>query len=340
MNKERLKIILAQNGTYVALVALVAFFTAMNPRFLSPGNIGTIVQQSVELGVVALPMALLIMSGSINFSVGSAASLAAVASGLTMQGSGSFWLGALVGLATGAFTGVVNGALVSYLGLNPFVVTLGFLSVWAGLALLLTNGRSIGGPELPTEFATLAKLGIGPVSLPVLAFLVMIVGSWWLLNRTAFGRQVLAVGGNRRAAELMGVPWRRVQFLLFVAGGVAAGLAGQLLAMKVQTASPIVGVGLEIDALTVCLLGGVAIAGGYGRISGVIAGLLLFRVLRNGLAFLQAPPYLQTVLIGLTLVLAVAFDSTVQRVVKSSFGKLGRKAVASAVAEQSAGGRS
>lgn len=332
MNREQAKILLAQNGIYIALIALIAFFGIMNPRFLTVGNFATILQQSVELGLVALPLALLIISGSINFTVGSVASLAAVSAALAMQATGSFWIGTLVGLVTGALTGVVNGILIAYFGLNPFVVTLGFLSVWAGLALLLTNGRSIPGSALPEEFRTLSRIAIGPVSLPIILLAAAVLLCWYALNHTAFGRQTMAIGGNRRAAELMGVPWQRVQFWLFVVGGIGAALAGQLLSMRVQTASPTVGVGMEFDALTVVLLGGVAIMGGYGRISGVIGGLLFFRVLRNGLAFVQAPPYLQTILVGATLVVAVALDKTIQDIVKRSWVRMGKRALRRSIA--------
>lgn len=146
-----------------------------------------------------------------------------------------------------------------------------------------------------------------------------------MLNRTQFGKQVLAVGGNRRAARLMGVRVARTQFLLFAVSGLFAAFAGIMLAAKVQSASPTIGVGMELNALTVVLLGGVAFEGGIGRISNVVAGLLFFRVLNNGLIFLQASPFLQTVLIGVTLIVAVALDSTIQRIIRSSWAQQGRK---------------
>ncbi|MFT4279713.1 ABC transporter permease [Microbacterium sp.] len=322
MNLPRLKLLLAQNGIFLALLALFAAFALTNPNFAGLPNVSNILGQSVELALVALPLALLVISGSIDFSVGSIASLATVSAAIAMRETGSFWLGVAVGLLVGAAAGVVNGILVAYWGLNSFVVTLGFLSVWGGLALLLTNGRGISGRDLPGEFAALASLKIGPFPITLAILAVAIVVAWWVLGHTAFGKQIFATGGSRRAAVLMGVPVRRVQFLLFVATGVGAALAGMLLAAKVQSASPTVGAGLELDALTVVLLGGVAITGGIGKIGAVIGGVLFLRVLRNGLAFLQAPPFLQTILIGATLVVAVALDSTVQKVVRSSWSRM------------------
>ncbi|GAA2240202.1 ABC transporter permease [Herbiconiux moechotypicola] len=322
MTIQRAKLLLAQNGIFIALAILFAGFALANPNFASLSNVSNILGQSVELALVALPLALLVISGSIDFSVGSIASLAAVSAALCMQATGSFWLGLTAGLLVGAAAGLVNGVLVAYLGFNSFVVTLGFLSIWGGLALLLSGGRGISGRDLPGEFAALASARIGPFPLTLLILVVAVALAWWVLDHTAFGKQVFATGGNRRAAILMGVPVQRVQCLLFVATGFGAALAGILLSAKVQSASPTVGTGLELDALTVVLLGGVAIAGGIGRISGVIGGVLFLRVLRNGLAFLQAPPFLQTVLIGATLVIAVALDSTVQKVVRSSWSRM------------------
>ena len=145
---------------------------------------------------------------------------------------------------------------------------------------------------------------------------------WFLLNRRPFGREVLAIGGNERAAYLMGVRVRSVRMRLFVFTGMLAALAGIMLAAKLQAATPTVGVGMEVQALTVVLLGGVAFEGGIGRISGVVLGLLFVGVLRNGLVIAGVSQFLQTILIGLTLVVAVALDSSIQRIVRASWTRI------------------
>lgn len=327
-NTGQIKIFLARNGIFVALVLLIALFAVLNGNFLTVGNAQNVLLQAAELGLIALPLAFIVMTGSIDLSVGAVASAGAVTAGLTMAATGSTLLGFAVGLGFGVLAGAINGFLISYLGLNPMVITLGFLSIWGGFALLITGGKTVTRSQLPDDFRSIGTMSIGPVPIQIVVLAVAIALAWYLLNRNRVGREILAIGGNQRASFLMGIRVKRVQFWVFVATGASAALAGIMLAAKVQSASPSIGSGMELDALTVVLLGGVAFGGGIGRISGVVAGLLFFRVLRNGLVFLQASPFLQTVLVGLTLVVAVALDSSIQRIVKNSWAQLGKKAAA------------
>lgn len=321
MNAPRLKILLAENGTIVVLLALIAVISAMNPRFLQPTNLMTVVLSVAEIGLIALPLAFLVMSGSIDLSVGSIASLAAVISAMTMQATGNIWLGFAAAVVAGVVAGAINGLLIEYGGLNPLVVTLGFMNVWAGIALFLSNGRTITGftPD-SRDLGQFALFGV--LSLPLLLLIAAVVAAWGVLNRRPFGKQVLASGGNARAAYLMGIDVRFVRMRLFLVSGACAALAGVLLTIKLQAASPTVGAGLEFSALTVVLLGGVAFEGGHGRISGVIAGLLFVGVLRNGLVLLGVSQFLQTVFIGATLVLAISFDKSIQRILKKAWNNL------------------
>lgn len=327
MNAERIKIFTAKNGIFLALIVLVAVFSILRPNFFSFANGQSILLQAAELGLIAIPAAFLIMSGTIDLSVGSVASAAAITGGMTMSATGSTLLGFLAAIGTGILTGAINGFLVSYMGLNSFVVTLGALSVWGGFALLLSDGRTIPRAELPDAFRAIGTLKVGPVPIQIVALVLVIALGWYVLNHTKFGKEVKAIGGNERAARLMGVNVQRSRFLLFVATGAFAALAGMFLSAKVQSANPNIGSGLELEALTVVLLGGIAFEGGVGRISGVVAGLLFFRVLRAGLVFMQASPFLQTILIGATLIVAVALDSSIQKMIRSSWAKLGKKAV-------------
>ncbi|WP_241156173.1 ABC transporter permease [Leucobacter chromiireducens] len=326
MNSERLKIFAAKNGIFLALIVLIAVFSIMRPNFFSFANGQSILLQAAELGLIAIPAAFLIMSGSIDLSVGSVASAAAITGGLTMSSTGSTLLGFLAAIVTGIIAGALNGFLISYLGLNSFVVTLGALSVWGGLALLLSDGRTIPRAELPDAFRAIGTLKIGPVPVQIVALILVIALGWYVLNHTKFGKEVKAIGGNERAARLMGINVKRSRFLLFIATSAFAAIAGLFLSAKVQSANPNIGSGIELEVLTVVLLGGVAFEGGVGRISGVVAGLLFFRVLRAGLVFMQASPFLQTILVGATLIVAVALDSSVQRIIRSSWAKLGRTA--------------
>jgi ribose/xylose/arabinose/galactoside ABC-type transport system permease subunit len=327
MNTERIKIFAAKNGIFLALIVLIATFSILRPNFFSFANGQTILLQAAELGLIAIPAAFLIMSGTIDLSVGSIASAAGVMGGMTMASTGSTLLGFVAAIATGMAAGALNGFLISYLGLNSFVVTLGALSVWGGFALLISGGRTIARSDLPETFRAIGTMKIGPVPIQIVVLALVVALGWYVLNHTKFGKEVKAIGGNQRAARLMGVRVERSRFLLFVASGAFAALAGMLLAAKVQSANPNIGTGLELEALTVVLLGGVAFEGGVGRISGVVAGLLFFRVLRSGLVFLQASPFLQTILVGATLIIAVALDSSIQKMIRKSWAKLGKKAI-------------
>ncbi|MBL3699209.1 ABC transporter permease [Leucobacter luti] len=317
---NRLKIFVAQNSTFIALLALIAFFAIMNPRFFTFNNGQTILLQIAELGLIALPLAFLVMSGTLDLSVGSVASLSAIVSATVMVGTGSALLGFAAAIGVGVIAGALNGFLVAYLKLNALVITLGFLSVWGGLALFLTDGATVTG--FPESFTALGTQTFGPISLQVIILILFTAGAWYMLNRMPVGRNMLAIGGNSRAAHLMGINVQRTQFLLFVLTSVSAAIAGVLLSAKLHSAPPTVGTGMEIQALTVVLLGGVALEGGAGRISGVIAGLLFVGVLRNGLVIMGVSQFLQTILIGATLVVAVVLDGSVQRLLKRSWNNL------------------
>ena len=196
---------------------------------------------------------------------------------------------------------------------------MGALSVWGGLALDLTGGRTVIG--LPESFTDLSIVRLAGIPLDVFVLLATMLYGLVTLEVLPYGRRLRAAGGSARAAFLMGVPVERVQFLMFIQVGLAASTAGIMLASKLAAATPITGQGMEINALTVVLLGGVAFTGGVGRISRVFAGLLFVGVLRNGLVFLNTSQFLQQILIGLTLVIAIVFDETIR---KFGQGQLGR----------------
>jgi ribose/xylose/arabinose/galactoside ABC-type transport system permease subunit len=301
----------ARNGTLLGLVILVVFFGVENSHFLTWANAKNIGQAVSELGVIAIPLALLVITGGVDLSVGSVASMTGILAAKVMVSTGSTLAGVLAGLGFGLGAGVLNGFLVSYLRLNSIVVTLGALSVWGGMALYLTEGQTVAGlPESFTNFATTTIFGI-PIEIFVL--IAVIVIGWFVLNRLPYGRRLYSIGGNERASFLMGVPVRRVRFLMFVGVGLAASVGGLMFTSKLAAATPITGQGLEINALTVVLLGGVAFAGGMGRISGVVAGLFFVGALQNGLVVTGTSQFLQQVFIGLTLIAAVALDDTIRQ---------------------------
>jgi ribose/xylose/arabinose/galactoside ABC-type transport system permease subunit len=308
---RRLQYMLARNGTLLGLALLIIVFTIANDNFFSWANAKNIGQAVSELGIVSIPLALLVISGAVDLSVGSVASLAGIIAGMVMATTASTPLGILAGLAVGIGTGAINGVLVSYFNLNSIVVTLGALSVWGGMALYLTGGQTVAG--LPDSFVDLANIEIFGISIEIFVLAAAVAYGVIILARLPYGRRLYAVGGNQRAAFLMGVPIQRVRFWMFVQVGAAAALGGLMLASKLGAATPITGQGLEINALTVVLLGGIAFSGGMGRITGVVAGLFFVGVLRNGLVVTDTSQFLQQVFLGLTLIAAVAIDDTIRQ---------------------------
>lgn len=320
---DRIRVALVRNGVLVALIVLIAVFGSLNSRFFSLANLQTIILQISELGLIALPIAFLVMQANVDLSVGSTATLSAVVGALAMVSSGSIATGVVAALAVGAVAGLLNGLLVSRMGLNSFVVTLGFMSAWSGLALYLSDGKTIAG--LPGQFTSWGTASIGGIRIQVVLLVLATIAAWYILNHTARGREILAVGGNLRASELMGLRVHRIRITTYVVTGMVAASVGLLLAMKLGAVSPVVGQGMELDALTVVLLGGIAFEGGSGRIRAVLYGLAFVGVLKNGLVILGISPYIQTILVGLTLVFAVALDKSIQQVMARSIASSARR---------------
>ena len=317
VNTQKFKVWLVDNGVIIAVVLLCGVFTAANPRFLSLTNIITILLSVVELALIALPLALLIMSGSIDLSLGSIATVGAVIFGSVFVATESMPLGILVALLFGLLAGSLNGFLVSFMGLNPIVITLGFLAIWGGFALFLTGGKTIYGfPDYMRDLSTFSVVGI---RMPLLVLILAIVIFWILLNRLPMGKQILAIGGSERVSFLLGIPFRKIRFLLFILAAMLATTSGILLTIKLSASPPNVGSGMELRALTVVLLGGVGFAGGTGKISGVVAGLFFVGILSNGLVIVGVNEFLQTMAVGVALVIAVTLDGTVRRVVTNSW---------------------
>jgi ribose/xylose/arabinose/galactoside ABC-type transport system permease subunit len=317
MKLRRFWYFVARNGTLFGAILLALFFYSWNANFLSLSNLRNIGEALSALGVVAIPLSLLVIAGAVDLSVGSVASLAGIVAASIMVGTGSVVAGIAAGLCVGLVAGTINGILVSYWKFNPIVITLGSLSVWGGLALQVTGGRTVAG--LPESFTDLSLIRFAGIPLEVFILAAAIVYGVLVLEFMPYGRRLRAVGGSNRAAFLMGVAVERVQFWMFIQVGLASALAGIMLASKLAAATPITGQGLELNALTVVLLGGVAFAGGIGRMAGVLAGLIFVGVLRNGLAFMNTSQFLQQVLVGLTLIVAIVFDETIRKFARNQW---------------------
>lgn len=291
----------------IALIALAGYFASQSPAFLNPVNVSTLIENSAALGIVAVPFPLLTISGNVDFSVGSTAGLSATVTALLVTQAG-IAEGAAMGIAllVAAAVGAINGVLCVLLGFNPIIVTLGMLGVLRGVTLLIQQDQIFGIGPL-TEWIGSGEIVGVPVTV-VLAIVVFVLGGI-TLTMTPLGRHIFAIGVNPQAAFLSALRVKTIPFLLYVATSVCAGLAGIVLMARLNGVSPgETGSGMEFQALTVVLLGGVAFAGGSGSIFGVLLAWLFLAALQNGLVLLHVTPYVQTVSAGIALVLAAALD--------------------------------
>ena len=286
------------------LAVLVPAFQLSTGSFLDPANLAGIATDAATLAIVAVPLALLVISGYLDLSVGSTLALGGLVAGRLASGGQSPAVALAGGLAAGAAVGAVNGVLCCYLGLSPFIVTLGMLTAVRGLAQQLFPLPLSGFGD---GFAWLGGARIAGLAAPVVVAAVVLVVGALFLALTPAGRHVFAIGVNREAAHLSGIDIRRTPLVLFVATGVAAALAGAVKASVLDSAvAGTSGAGFELTALTAVLLGGVALTGGSGSILGVLLGVLFLGGLQNGLTLLNVPTFWQQMAQGVALVAGAA----------------------------------
>ena len=293
-------------GTLIGLLIIMGVFAAIAPGFLGQHNLLNVLQQSSINACVALGMTLVIISGGIDLSVGPTAALAAVLSASLMVAGIPVPLALLAGLGLGAVCGAVNGALVAFGGLQPFIVTLGTLSCYRALALISTGGNPILG--VPAGFRSIANgtmLGI-PASVVVVIVVAILAGI--ILRKTPFGEYLLAVGGNEEAAHIAGVPIGLTKIGAYMLSGTLAALASIILIGRLGAAEPILGNLWELDAIAASAIGGASLMGGKGSIIGTLLGAIILGAMRNGLTLLNVQAFYQLLATGLIILLAMLVD--------------------------------
>lgn len=293
-------------GTLLGLVLMLAVFAAVAPGFLSERNLVNILQQSSINAFVALGMTLVIISGGIDLSVGPTAALAAVLAAGLMAAGVPVPLAILAALALGACCGAVNGMLISFGGLQPFIVTLGTLSTYRALALIVTGGNPILGiPHALRVVANGHVLGI-PTAVALVAVVAILAAL--MLRRTPFGEYLLAVGGNEEASRVAGVPIALTKIGAYALSGTLAALAAMILIGRLGAAEPILGNLWELDAIAAAAIGGASLMGGKGSIVGRLLGAVILGAMRNGLTLLNVQAFYQLLATGLIILFAMLLD--------------------------------
>lgn len=293
-------------GVLYVIVALAAIFALLRPAFLSAGNIANIGTQSATLLIISMPMTMIVLTEGIDISMGAVLSLAGVVLAMVLLAGHSVFLGLLAAVGVGVAFGLFNGLCVSYLRLPSFVVTLGSFGMAEGVAEIVTDGNVIVGfgPSLG-HFYGQAVLGVPmPIVVAGLAYIVAHI----LLYHTRFGTYVFAVGGNREALALAGVPVGAYHAAIYAVGGVFVGVAALMLTGRINSGPPTVAIGMEFDAVAAVILGGTSFERGEGWIFGTLLGVIAVGMLRNGLDLLAVPSSLQSVSIGLLVIVTLLLD--------------------------------
>lgn len=293
-------------GILIVLVLLCAFFGVTSPVFFSSENIINILRQVSVVGIVAVGMTLVILTGGIDLSVGSIIGIASVFTAQLMLWGSNPVLAAVAALALCAVFGFLNGVFVNELMIPPLVATLGTMTALRGVAFLFSGGLPVFG--FPDTFSALGQGYLWFIPIPVIIMLVVFVFGFILLDMTRFGRYVYGVGGNEEATRLSGIGVKKTKYLVYTISGFLSGLAGIVLLSRINSGQPKAGQGYEMDIITAVVIGGVSISGGEGKLGFVIVGVLIMGVLSNGMILLNINEYVQWVVKGLVLVAAVGFD--------------------------------
>ncbi len=302
---------LLENGALTALAVLVVAMSLLSGDFLTAQNLLNVGVQAAVIAVLAFGVTFVIISGGIDLSVGSVAALSATVLAFlaTVEGV-PVWLALPLAAATGTAAGLVNGALIAYGKLPPFIATLAMLSVGRGLSLVISEGSPIA---LPDSVSRLGDSVGGWLPVPVVIMVVMGLLTAVILRRTFTGRAMYAIGGNEEAARLSGIRVKRQKLGIYALSGLFAAVAGVILASRLASAQPQAAQGYELDAIAAVVIGGASLAGGVGTAFGTLIGALILAVLRNGLNLLSVSAFWQQVVIGVVIALAVLFDTLRRR---------------------------
>ncbi|BCW85736.1 ABC transporter permease [Arthrobacter sp. NicSoilE8] len=292
---------------FIAFVLVCAALVLMTGSFATPRNFSNIMVQASIVGIAAVGATFIIITGVIDLSVGAVVGLAGMVGAQLVHAGMDPILGLLVTIAFAMLCGAFNGASVAFLKITPFIVTLALLGMAQGLTLQLSQGESVY--DLPKALTWLGGGTIAGLPVPVpLTFVVFAIGAF-VLNRTTFGHKVFAVGGNKEAARLAGINYRRVIFWVYAIAGACAGLSAVVLVGRLGSATPTAGLGLELQVIAAVVIGGTSLFGGKGSLFGTLIGVLFIAVVNNGLTLLNVNPYWIQIVQGAIIFVAVLMDS-------------------------------
>jgi ribose transport system permease protein len=310
--KNKVLNIVKDKAIWIVFIGLFIGFSMATPRFLSSNNLFTIARQVSMLGIASIGMTFVILIAGIDLSVGSIITLVNIIAAHLMVDRGfSMFAAVAVSLAIAVLVGTLNGFLVSTIGISAIIATFTTQIVFEGASYLISGGTPIYGFD--ERFKVIGQGYVGPIPVPVIIMIVCFALGSFILNKTYFGRYFYAVGGNEEASKLSGIRVGLTKYLVFALSGFFAGLAGIVMLSRTNSAQPTAGLGYEFDVITCVVLGGVSVSGGDGKMSNVVAGVLIIGILTNGMVLLNVSTYMQMIVKGVVLALAVGFDSIQKR---------------------------
>ena len=298
-------------GIGLALLFLIVIFSFSSEYFLTANNITNILTQITINLILAVGMTFVILIGGIDLSVGSVMAFAAVVAGkaITLPGFDDtelILLACIAGLGVGMICGLLNGVISAYWGLPSFIITLGMLNIARGAGLQVSNAETIYA--FPLAFEEFGSMLIGGVPVVFIVALVMTLIAWFVLNRTVFGRLLYGIGNNEEAVRLAGHPVFWYKVIAFSISGLAAGFAAIIYMARLNIASPIAGIGFELNAIAAVIIGGTSLAGGRGSVIGTLLGAFIIGVLANGLILMGLSDFLRQMITGVVIIVAVILD--------------------------------
>ncbi|WP_258185882.1 ABC transporter permease [Microbacterium sp. PAMC22086] len=290
---------------YIILLIVIVAASLLSPNFLSSDNLFNVLRQVSVITILAFGAMTLIIGGMIDLSAGAVMAFAGVVSVMVYKSSGNLLLAILAGIAIGMICNLVNAFLVATLKTPAFIVTLGMMLMARGAVLELTQGQNV--LQLG-DFVLIGQGNLGWLPIPVLVLIGVTIVIWYLMNQTRYGRSVYAVGGNEEAARAAGISVARVKYQAFLVNGALVGIAGVIFMSRVNAGLPNAGVGYELQAITAPIIGGTSFSGGVGTVMGTLAGALIVGILGNIMNLIGIGSYIQQIVMGAIIVIAVAYD--------------------------------
>lgn len=296
---------LSRYSIYIILLVVIFLASLLSENFLTSGNAFNVLRQVAVITILAYGMMALIIGGMIDLSVGAVMAFAGVGAVMVYKSTGSMILAFAVAIGIGLACNIVNAFFVATLKTPAFIVTLGMMLIARGAVLQLTQGQNV--LQLG-DFIIIGQGNLGLIPIPVLILIVVTVVIWYLMNQTRFGRSMYAIGGNEEAARAAGIPVVRAKYQAFLLNGVLVGIAGVIFMSRVNAGLPNAGIGYELQAITAPIIGGTSFSGGIGTVMGTLAGALIVGVLGNIMNLIGVGSYVQQIVMGSIIVIAVAYD--------------------------------